>query len=340
VEEIRSILSRFANTCDVASLAIVRRSSQYDAAWLPAGISKEPIFLAYSITKTVIAVLLLQFTEEGRIGVDDPLAAWFPDIPQSRQISLRQLLNHTAGVPDYGPLPQYHEAIRTSPSTPWNFERFAAETFNKGLGFAPGEGWAYSNAGYMLLRNIAEMVSGKSFRTLVSDRIAGPFELRTMFVPESIEDLSLLAPARSRALSMDGTLRDVRERYHPGWVSHGVVASSASDLARFLDAVLHHRLVSKESVDQMMELVPVPVIPSPEDRNRKPSYGLGLMGDHESSWGPIWGHNGGGPGYTASAFFAPELGDACVCAMASTEDQNFGAERLVFEMFDSLARTS
>jgi D-alanyl-D-alanine carboxypeptidase len=174
----------------------------------------------------------------------------------------------------------------------------------------------------------------------VSDRIAGPLELRTMFVPESIEDLSLLAPARSPALSMDGTVLDVREHYHPGWVSHGVVASSPSDLARFIDALFHHRLVSKQSVDQMTTLTPVPVTPSPEDRNRKPSYGLGLMGDPESPWGPIWGHNGGGPGYTASAFFAPQLGDACVCAMASTEQQNFDAERLVFEVFDSLARTS
>jgi D-alanyl-D-alanine carboxypeptidase len=160
VEEMRAILSRFKNACDVVGLAIIRGSSQYDAAWLPAAILKEPTFLAYSITKTLIAVLILQLTEEGLIAIDDPLVAWFPDIPQSREISLRQLLNHTAGVPDYGQLSQYHEAIRTSPSTPWNFERLAAETFNKGLWFTPGNGWAYSNPGYMLLRNIAETLLG------------------------------------------------------------------------------------------------------------------------------------------------------------------------------------
>ena len=64
------------------------------------------------------------------------------------------------------------------------------------------------------------------------------------------------------------------------------------------------------------------------------------MSDPESPWGPIWGHNGGGPGYTASTFFAPELGDVCVCAMAATEDQKFDAERLVFEVFDSLVPSS
>ena len=339
--EILGILRRFVNTGGIAGLAVIKKGdSQPDATWLPSAISKEPTFLAYSITKTVIAVLFVQFTEEGRLDLEDPLARWFPDVPQSQQISLRQLLSHTAGVPDYGPLPQYHEAVRRSPSKPWSFERFAAETFDKGLSFAPGSGWAYSNPGYMLLKSIAQKVTATPLSRLVSERIVRPLELRTMFVPESIEDLSSLAPARSRALSVDGTVRDMREHYHPGWVSHGVVASTPSDMTRFLDGLFHHRLISKQSLDQMIALVPVPVTRSPEDRIGKPGYGLGLMGDPESPWGPVWGHNGGGPGYSASAFFVPQLGDVSACAMVAAEDEEFDAKDIVYEVLDLLAGTA
>src|SRR5262245_19857368 len=149
------ILRRFVNTGGIAGLAVIKNGhAQPDAIWLPSALSKEPTFLAYSITKTLIAVLFIQFTEEGLLDLDDPLARWFPDVSESQQISVRQLLSHTAGVPDYGPLPQYHEAVRRFPSKPWSFERFAADTFDKGLWFAPGSGWAYSNSGYMLLKSI------------------------------------------------------------------------------------------------------------------------------------------------------------------------------------------
>jgi len=67
-------------------------------------------------------------------------------------------------------------------------------------------------------------------------------------------------------------------------VSHGVVASPALEIARFFDALFHERLISAESLHEMTTLVPVPINPSPEDRARKPGYGLGLMGDPESPW--------------------------------------------------------
>jgi hypothetical protein len=80
-------------------------------------------------------------------------------------------------------------------------------------------------------------------------------------------------------------------------------------MTRFLDRLFHQRLISKQSMDKMIALVPLAVTRSPEDRVGKPAYGLGLMGDPESPWGPVWGHIGGGPGYSPSAFFVPQLGD-------------------------------
>ncbi len=315
--------------------ALVAGSVDPVAAWTPMS-RDEPAFLAYSITKTFTAALVLLLRDDGRLALDDHLARWFPAIPGADRIALRQLLNHTAGIADYGGLPSYHEAVRALPSTPWSFERFAAETFDKGLRFEPGTGWAYSNPGYMVLKRIAEDVAGRPWATLIGERISGPLGLRRTFVPESLEALSSLAPALSRELTLDGSACDVRGRYHPGWVSHGVVASTPSDIARFFHALFGGRLVSSHSLREMQTLVPVagaPPMPSP--RWSAPGYGLGIVGIAESPFGALRGHNGGGPGYRTSAYHASELGEASVCAMCALEGDP-GADPLVFAVFAAL----
>jgi D-alanyl-D-alanine carboxypeptidase len=325
----------------VVSVAVIPRAGgAAQTCWTPES-EQEPTFLAYSITKTFTAVLILKLSERDRLSIDDRLVRWFPRIPQADRITLRQLLNHTSGIPDYGGLRAYHEAVRSTPSTPWSFERFAAETFERGLWFEPGQGWGYSNPGYMLLKAIAEEVTGTSYRALISECIARPLGLRRTFVAESIEDLAGLAAGTSTALSPDGSARDVREYYHPGWVSHGVIASTASDLVHFLDRLFRDELLSPNSLAQMMDLVPLPERDEPAEqdvvsRHGQSSYGLGLMGDPISPWGLVVGHNGGGPCYNSSAFHAFDLSGASVCAMGAIEE-GFDAEDLAFDVFDLLA---
>lgn len=334
------VLHSIADTHSIVAIAATDAESTHPrAVWSPQAGHEEPAFLVYSITKTFTATLLLLLTEERRLSLDDPLPRWFPRIQSANRITLRQLLNHTAGIPDYGGLRSYHDELRSLPSRPWSFERFAEETFDKGLSFEPGAGWAYSNPAYMLLKRIAEEVTGTTFASLIADRIAQPLGLTRTFVPVETEHLVSLAPAMSRALAVDATPRDVRHDYHPDWVSHGVVAATPSDIVRFLDALFAHQLVSERSLDEMTLLVsvPVPSRATTPDREyahawRQPSYGLGLMGDPASRWGVVLGHNGGGPGYSASAFHVPGLGGVSVCAIGA--DESFRAEDAVFRAFN------
>jgi D-alanyl-D-alanine carboxypeptidase len=326
-----------------ASVSVIaQEGTEPQTFWVPES-EEEPAFLAYSITKTLTSTLVLKLCEEGRLSLDDRLARWFPRIDRAERIPLRQLLNHTAGISDYGGIRAYHDSVRSSSSIPWSFERFASETFEKGLCFEPGQGWAYSNPGYMLVKRIAEEVTGMTYRALVSNRIAQPFGLSRTFVPESIDDLQSLAPGTSSVLAPDGSPRDVRTHYHPGWVSHGVVASTTSDIVRFFDRLFHGQFLSEHSLDQMRQLVIVPVASSGTSSMKdcpsrwgRPSYGLGLMGDPVSPWGLLLGHNGRGPGYIASAFHAVDLRGASVCVMGAMEE-NFNAENVVFGIFDRLA---
>ena len=332
------IVDRAANARGSAGLAIVGGPGQApEALWIPASASEEPAYLTYSITKTFIAALLLGLCDEARVSLDDRLARWFPRVAGAERIALRQLLNHTAGVPDYGGLATYHQAVRASPSSPWSFERFAAETFDKGLSFDPGSSWAYSNPGYMLLKRIAEEIAGASLAVMIRERLTRPLGLRRTFTAESPDDLAGLAPAISRALAPDGEPRDVRGLYHPGWVSHGVVASTPSDVVRFFDALFCGALLSPQSRHAMTSLVPIGQSPPPASRWRTPSYGLGIMADPDSAYGRFWGHNGGGPGGTTSAAHAPDLGGVSVCAMCGFEGEA-DAERIVFTVLDVLHR--
>ena len=189
----------------------------------------------------------------------------------------------------------------------------------------------------MLLKRIAEEIAGVSFAAMIRERLARPLGLDRTFVPESPGDLSQLAPAMSRALAPDGVPYDVRGLYHPGWVSHGVVASTPSDVARFFDALFCGMLLSRQSRQATTSLVPVGQSPPSASRWRTPSYGLGIMGDPDSAFGRLWGHNGGGPGGTTSVAHAPDLGGVSVCAMCGFEGEA-DAERIVFTVLDVLHR--
>ena len=129
----------------------------------------------------------------------------------------------------------------------------------------------------MLRRRIAEELTGQTFSALIRDRIARPLGLGRTFVPETLDDLSSLAPAESTALSIDRTAREVRGLYHPGWVSHGVVASTPSEIARFFDALFCRDVLSSPSLREMTTLVSIGDVAVGASRWRKPGYGLGIM---------------------------------------------------------------
>ena len=304
------------------------------AVGLPADLPPgPPRFLAYSITKSFLAVLVLQLREEGRFGLDETLERFAPSVPRAAEITLRRLLSHTAGLPDYGALPAYHAAVRERPAAPWSDEEFAAHTFARGLAHPPGERFAYANPGYALLRRIVERETGQSLREAIALRIAGPLALRDTEVAEDLADLAGLVPAASDfGLPSAGRL-DVRRHYHPGWVWHGVLVSTPEDVAEFYARLFAGALLSAETLAEMTALVPVEA----PWRSDDPGYGLGLMGQRSR---PVYGHNGGGPGYSSSAFAALDApgGPAVACAMCAFEHER-AAEDLVFGALE-IARTS
>lgn len=255
-------------------------------------------FYIYSLTKMMIAVAVLQRVEAGKLNLDAPMQTMIQELRLERPITVRQLLNHTSGLPDYGTLPAYHSAVRRRPREPWTAQAFLSNTLERGLLFAPGEGWAYSNIGYMLLAQLLEQQVGATLASLLRRQIFAACAADGMRVAQSLEDAQALTPGYTSFFSQDGSLEDMRSRYHPGWVAHGVVMATAGEVARFMETLFGGRLLSAPLLKQMSEPRPVAVT---HPHFARPAYGLGLMIDAQEGKGLIAGHGGGGPGYSAAA---------------------------------------
>ncbi|MGZ8782079.1 MAG: serine hydrolase domain-containing protein [Gaiellaceae bacterium] len=245
--------------------------------------------LVYSVTKTFLGVLCLRL----ELDLDAPVGTWLDD-PRLPPVSLRQLLNHTSGIPDYGRLPEYGEAVSTSPSTPWSDDELIARALARGADFGPGRGWAYSNTGYLLVRRILDAATQDGLADALNRELLQPLGLRDTTLAVELEDLRDLAPGRSAQVGAG--IRDVRGRYHPGWVGHRTLASTVADQRLFWTALAAGELCE---LDVLTDSV---AIGFEAPGFARPSYGLGVMTDPGRPDGLLIGHGGAGPGYVAAAF--------------------------------------
>ena len=250
------------------------------------GVDEPGRHLVYSVTKTYLAVLCLRL----ELDLDAPVATWLDDLRLPRA-SLRQLLNHTSGIPDYGRLPEYGAAVRDSPSEPWSDEELLARSLAGGADFEPGEGWAYSNTAYMLVRRIVDQAAHGGFAGALQAELLGPLDLSDTSLALELDDLEDLVPAHSFEIG-----GDVRGRYHPCWVGHRTLASTASDQRRFWTALAAGELCDLAILTDSVEIG----FDAPGFVH--PSYGLGVMTDPGRPDGLLIGHGGGGPGYAAACF--------------------------------------
>ena len=194
-----------------------------------------------SISKqfTVAAILLLQ--EEGRLSLDDKVAKFFPDLTQANQITIRQVLSHTAGYEDFAPqdylIPEW-----THPTTSAAIlEKWA----KKPLNFDPGTRWQYSNTGYVLAGSIVEKVAGKPLVAFLREKILGPLGMSSA---GDCNDHSA-ADATPYTRFALGSPRPVG-REAKGWYDGaGELCMAAPDLAKWDIAFLQHKLLSPSSYE-------------------------------------------------------------------------------------------
>ncbi|APU39366.1 serine hydrolase domain-containing protein [Streptomyces sp. TN58] len=243
-----------------------------------------------SNTKTFTAVVVLQLVGEGRIGLDDPVDTHLPGLVRGegidgRHITVRQLLQHTSGLPNY----TKYEDLQPRPYAPRDLVDIA---LRHEADFAPGARWGYSNTNYVLAGLIVEEVTGRPLAQEVDRRIIQRLGLRHTYFPAP-GDATIREPHPHgyHRESADGPLRDITEM-DPSWSwAAGQMVSTNSDLNRFFSALLRGRLLPDAQLAQMRTTVPADYF------GRGAGYGLGLVSRPLSCGGVYWGHGGSFPGY-------------------------------------------
>ena len=270
-----------------------------------------------SVTKLFVATVVLQLVGEGALTLDDEVG------PLAEGVTVRQLLNHTSGLPDYSAdLDSLLEPYRRNRAyrqelTP----RAALELVQaKPRLFAPGTGWSYSSGNYLVLGLLVEETTGASLREELRARIVEPLGLETTDLPDAVRPAADLARAYlppDNALLPDpgpGPV-DVTEIQPFGW-GGGEMVSTARDVARFLQALLGGELLAPSLRAELLTTVP-------SDWEESVGYGLGieevssLMGVADSLCGTAWGHLGFSFGYTTIAL-ASEDGERQVVILVNT----------------------
>ena len=135
------------------------------------------------MTKTFTAIVALQLVAEGRLSLDDTVASRLPGaLPYGDRVTLRELLNHTSGVPDDVPA-ALREVFFGDPLRLWTPRDQLALVRDRPPRFAPGTSWAYSNTDYVLVGLMIERVTGRRLEDEVRERIVRPLDLRHTSFP-------------------------------------------------------------------------------------------------------------------------------------------------------------
>jgi D-alanyl-D-alanine carboxypeptidase len=266
-------------------------------------------FRVGSITKTFVAVVVLQLVDEGRIRLGDTVERWLPGlIPGGDRITVRELLGHRSGLADYAGDAAFARETLAQPRRRWRPRELVRVALAEGPVARPGERFAYASTNYVLLGMVVERATGTSLGRQLRDRI---------FVPLALEDTSFAPAQRFRGRYVHGyapsehdgivgsraTARD-RSTVGTSWAwAAGSIVSTASDLSRFLGALLRGRLLPSRLLVLMR--------PKPGAR-----YGLGLA-PFRTPCGTAIGHTGALLG-TVSAALSSADGRHRVVAMSNS----------------------
>lgn len=281
--------------------------------------------LAGSVGKMFVAAALLQLMEEGKIRLDDPVSnwigkeTWFDRLPNSKNMTVRSLLNHTAGVPEYFEQKGFVEALRADADKEWTPFGRLSFVLDAKPPFPVGEGWSYSDTHYILAGMVFEKASGKPLFEEIDRRLLKPLQLTGIIASDRrvIPRLANGVCGPMNPLGFKGnTLEAGKLMTNPQveWAGGGL-ATTPLDLAVWAKSLFEGKVLRGETLREM--LTGVGGIGG-EKPGKSAKYGLGVM-IRDTAQGTTYGHGGWFPGYRTEVVYFPDRKNA-IAVQFNTDD--------------------
>ena len=287
-------------------------------AMLP--VEPETSFAVGSVTKQFVCACVLLLAEEGKLAVTDPVAKYFPHVTRASDITLLDLMNHTAGYPDYYPL----DFLDRRMLRPITLDALLKDYATGKLDFEPGSRYSYSNTGYILLGDVIEKVAGEPLADFLQRRILSPLKMEH-------SRFGAVAGLSSAAHGYNGFALEDPEPAVPeadGWIeAAGGLWASASDLLRWDLALTSGRVLKPESYALMIS-------PRKLSTGKISQYGCGLQIELRGGE-TILQHTGGVSGFVSFNAFVPRAKSGLV-VLSNTE--HISATPLRTELFNLLLK--
>ena len=294
-----------------------------------------------SVGKTYVAAVALQLVHEGKIALDERVATylgaepWYGRLANGRDVTVRQLMNHTSGIVRYEFKPEFTRDLTASPAKVWQPRELIAYLLDTPAPFASGQGWEYSDSNYILLGMIIERVTGSSYYAEMERRLLRPLGLRNT-VPSNSRTIPGLvqgyAGPNNPFGGSDAMITNGQFAINPQfeWTGGGI-ASTSEDLARWAKALYEGRAFDPSLMPQALDGVPARL-------GRDVRYGLGIM-LRPTALGMTWGHSGFFPGYLTEVMYFPETKTAIAVQVNTSVQRSVGGSptRFILALAQALA---
>ncbi|MCB0575872.1 MAG: serine hydrolase [Saprospiraceae bacterium] len=284
--------------------------------------------LSGSTGKTFVSAIVLQLAAEGLVGIDKKVSSyfsgydWYNRLPNAADLTVRNLLNHTSGLPRYIFQESFLNAVGKDPMQHWSPQRCLAAVLDLPAVHPAGKGWSYSDTNYILLGMLIEQVTGESYYQYLQKKLLNPLQLRHTY-PSAQRRLPGLVNGyigdRNFFNLPEETVQNGQYCMNPQfeWTGGGLV-TNAADLAHWIKYLHEGKILPPKWHGELIQ--PVNIHDGAPARS---GYGLGCF-VWENKEGIWWGHAGVMPGYLTQVEYSREYRFSI--AMQVNTDQGMGME--------------
>ena len=284
-----------------------------------------------STGKTYVSAIAMQLIDEGKLDVESYVSSffegedWYTDMPNAATIKVRNLLNHNSGIPRYVFKESYWEAFNKDRIREWPPKELLSFVAGDEPAHAPGEGWGYSDTGYLIIGLIIEKITGKPYYDVLVERIFKPFGLKN-----SSPSTSRIFPGLVQGYTGDHmapydlppqVVENGQYIFNPSFeYTGGGVVSNSPDLAKWTKMLYEGKVFSAKQLKELLK--PVGFRTGKPDKS---GYGYGVF-VYDTPNGLVYGHGGFFFGYETQMLYLPDL--KCAIAMQVNADGTSGKMKL------------